>query len=322
MTTLDITAKIGAVAKAKVTLRALLLAALITALLSAFPQAAAAADLSWSRANIPCEGVAGKWVLAAGSDIRLLTRASDGTLYCSADPAGTPFRLFKSTDNGVTWSYTGRVEDLIIDIAAVPTNPSSIYYATTSRVYKYNPSGDRFDPVAVNPGGAGTNGIEITSLDVSSADGTEYAVIGTRDNDGLEFGGVFTWDGNESLDWQDAGIGNYDAYAVAFSPNFEIDRQIVALISDEHDTLVMSNLSNAGWGAEIGNARIPALFPISATIGFPSDYSSDLGLGRYAQFIALNNGSGAGRCFSIGRTGGSGRFRNYRSKRGFEIRGQ
>jgi hypothetical protein len=299
LTPLNITITMGAVIKAKVTLKALLLVALITSLFSAFPQSTKAADLSWSRANTPSDGVAGKWVLAAGSDVRFLTCATDGTLYGYADPTGTPFRIFKSTDGGVSWSYTGRVEDTIIDIAVVPDNPSSVYYATTSRVYKFNPAGDRFDPIAINPGGAGTNGIEITSLDVSSADGTECAVIGTRDTAGSEFGGVYTWDGNESLVWQDSGIGNYDAYTVAYSPNFAIDRQIVALASDECDTVVMSNLNNGGWGAEIGNSSITGLLPVSAAIAFPSDYSSDLSLGRYVQYIALNTGSGQGDVFRL-----------------------
>ena len=49
---------------------------------------------------MPAEGITGKWALANGSDIRCLTMANDGTLYCYANPSGTTFTLFKSADNG------------------------------------------------------------------------------------------------------------------------------------------------------------------------------------------------------------------------------
>ena len=80
-----------------------LLTALIVFKLPAVPGTADSAELKWSRVNIPTQGQAGDWMLAAGSDIGHLTVASDGTFLTYANPTGDNSTLFKSTDSGVTW---------------------------------------------------------------------------------------------------------------------------------------------------------------------------------------------------------------------------
>jgi len=65
------------------------------------PSVATPDEVRWSRVNIPIEGDAGNWVLASGSSIQHLTLAADGTLYCYANPSGTSYTLFKSTDAGL-----------------------------------------------------------------------------------------------------------------------------------------------------------------------------------------------------------------------------
>jgi len=105
---------------------------LLTALFSApFPNSTMATpdEVRWSRVNIPAEGNPGDWVLASGSDIRQLTISSDGTLYCYANPSGTSYTLFKSTDGGCRWSYTGGVKGIIVDIATAPNDANTVYYA-------------------------------------------------------------------------------------------------------------------------------------------------------------------------------------------------
>ncbi len=69
-------------------------------------------------------------MLASGSSVQHLTMAIDGTLYCYANPSATSYRLFKSADGGGSWSYTGEVEDTIVDIATAPNDASIVYYAT------------------------------------------------------------------------------------------------------------------------------------------------------------------------------------------------
>jgi len=128
-------------------IRVMLFLPLIAAIFSVSRPVSAADTAQWSPVNIPTEGVAGKWTLAAGSDIRCLTMGNDGTLYCYATPSGTTYTLFKSMDAGRSWTTTGKVSDTIIDIAISPQDSSSVYYTTASRVYKSTDAGGTFTPL-------------------------------------------------------------------------------------------------------------------------------------------------------------------------------
>ncbi len=119
-------------------------------------------EVKWSRVSIPNDGKGGNWVLADGSDVQHLRVAIDGTLY--AYGKGLTYTLYKSTDDGYSWSYIGDVQDNIVDIATAPDDANVIYYATSSDVYRSTDGGKNFDWLLSNPGGAGSNNIEITPL--------------------------------------------------------------------------------------------------------------------------------------------------------------
>ena len=272
------------------------------------PAAANPDEIKWSRVNIPTEGTAGNWVLASGSDVQHLTMAIDGTLYCYASPSGTSYTLFKSTDGGYSWSYTGRVKDSIVALATAPDDASVIYYATSSNIYRSTDAGNNFVSLPANPGGAGSNNVEITSIDVAYL-GYYIVVVGTRDTDNGEYGGIYTLDERTPFTWTDTNLGNYDVYAVAFSPNFPADRQLVAVVTDETDTLVTSKVGDAAWGATISDARLdkdnsgiptPVVAATSADIAFPEGY--DATIAYYTLFVAIDTGSGNGDVY---RTNGA-----------------
>jgi len=109
--------------------------------------------------------------------------AIDGSLYCYANPSGTGYTLFKSTDGGYSWSYTGKVKDTIVALAAAPDDASTIYYTTLSRIYKSTDAGSSFVSLSPNPGGAGSHNIEITSIDVARVDNNNIIAVSTRDGD-------------------------------------------------------------------------------------------------------------------------------------------
>jgi len=261
-------------------------------------------EVKWSRVSIPTEGEAGNWVLADGSDVQHLRVAIDGTLY--AYGKGLTYTLYKSTDGGYSWSYIGDVQDNIVDIATAPDDANVIYYATSSDVYQSTDGGKNFDPLPSNPGGAGSNNIEITSIDVTYLDSNIIA-IGTRDTDNSQFGGVYILDEEQVIpSWVDSNLGNYDVYALAFSPNYTADRQLVAVVTDETDTLVTTKIGDAGWGATIGNARLdkdnsgiptPVAVANPAAISFPSDY--DATSEDCIQFIAIDTGTDDGDVYKI-----------------------
>ena len=270
----------------------------------ASPAIASPDEVKWTRVNIPAEGRAGNWMLADGSDVQHLTMAVDGTLY--AYGKGLTYTLYKSTDGGYSWSYIGDVQDSIVDIATAPNDANAIYYATASDVYRSTNGGEKFYRLPPNPGGAGSNNIAITAIDITQMDSAIVAV-GTRDTDNSEFGGVYILDEEQVIpSWQDTSLGNYDVYAVAFSPDYAAYHQLVAVVTDESDTLVTTKFGEAGWGTTTGNARLdkdnsaiptPVAVANSAAITFPSDY--DATAEDYTQFIAIDTGSDDGDVYKI-----------------------
>jgi len=151
--------------------------------------AVSADEVKWSRVNIPSEGNAGNWLLASGSDVQHLAMSANGTLY--AYVPGPTYTLYRSTDSGYGWSYIGDVQDSIVAIAISTHDENTIYYATTASIYRSTDGGKKFVQFAVNPGGAGSNNIEITDIAVTHLSSNIVAVA-TRDTDSSEFGGVYT----------------------------------------------------------------------------------------------------------------------------------
>jgi hypothetical protein len=290
-----------------------LLFSLNAAAIPAFPAAATDDAVKWTRVNIPTEGKAGGWVLADDSDVPHLTMAGDGTIY--AYGKGLTYTLYRSTDGGVSWSHLGNVQDAIVGIATPPGNAGTIYYATPSAVYRSTDTGQTFYPLSNSPGGAGSQNREITSIDVACLN-SNIVAIGTRDTDGSEFGGVYLLDETNPVPvWTDANVGNYDVYAVAFSPGYASDRQMVAVVTDESDTLVTTRCGNAGWGADIGDAVLDkdnsgthnsVVVADSAAIAFPGDYDIDVSSGSCVQFVAIDTGTGTGDVYKISGAGAPG----------------
>jgi len=266
--------------------------------------AVSADEVKWSRVNIPTEGNAGNWLLANGSDVKHLTMSTSGALYAYAP--GLTYTLYRSTDGGHRWSYIGDVQDSIVDIAISPQDENTIYYATTANVYRSTDGGKKFYQLPANPGGAGSNNVEITAVALTHLSSNIIA-IATRDTDSSEFGGVFILDEESVIaTWVDSNIGSYDVYALDFSPSYAADRQLVSVVTDEADTFVRFKNGGAGWSATLGDARLdqdnsgtPASVVVStsAAIAFPEDYegtSPDTPL-----FIAIDTGTSDGDVFKI-----------------------
>ena len=247
--------------------------------------------------------------LGWGSDIQHLTMANDGTLYACG--RGLDYTLYSSDDGGHSWQARGEVADDIVAIATAPDDASLVYYATPSRIYESDDGAESFLPLPEGPGGAGGNNIEITSLDIAR-DFTEpesnIIAVGTRDKDGGQFGGVYLLKPDNPLAWSDAGVGSYDVYDIAFSPNHPDDGQLVAVVTDEIDTFVTGKIADQEWGATIGNARLnrdnsitPASVAVdsSAAVAFPDDYNSDVPDSACVLFIGIDAGGENGDVYRI-----------------------
>jgi hypothetical protein len=265
---------------AKATAAALGLLLLIVSSLTT-PAASSPEPLKWWPVNVPADGEKGDWGLAWGSDVEHLAAAGDGTLY--AGVGGLAYSLYSSADGGYRWQAMAEVTDDIVAIAIAPDD-SAIYYATTSRVYRSTDGAESFFPLPEGPGGAGDNNIEITSLDVArdfAQPESNIIAVGTRDKDPGQFGGVYLLEPESPLAWTDTRVGGYDVYAVAFSPSYPDDGQLVAVVTDEVNTLVTTRIVDQGWGDSLGDARLqqddaePVAVDNGAVIAFPDDYNGD-----------------------------------------------
>ncbi len=262
--------------------------------------------LRWMKVNTPTDGEAGDWVLAGDSDINHVALAGDGMLYASLQ--GLTYTLYRSTDGGLSWTSIGNVSDTIVDLAVSTLDSDRVYYATTAAVYRSDDGGRSFEALLANPGGAGTDNIEITCLDVAALDDGIIAVA-TRDSDSSQYGGVFVLDEGEVLPaWVDTGIGNYDVYNVTFSPNHPVDRQLIAVMTDETDTFIASKTGDGDWGATIGNARLnrdntgpptSVLLADPAAVAFPDNYDADPDSGSSLFYVGVNTGTGEGDVYKI-----------------------
>jgi len=273
----------------------------------------ASADiLDWEKYTIPKEGKSGDYVLYDGSDVGPIAIASDGTIYASELNVTDDCDLFKSTDGGHTWeALTEAFDDdnEVVDIVISPVDDEDIFAATTDTVYKSTDGGEDWKKKAT--GYAGT----ITSLDVTYFNNNYILVIGTTDD-------VYIFDESETFpDWVDQEIGDdvgvdyfnltyasvsVDVLDVALSPNFEEDRQIVAVVYDitNGGVVVTTMLEGGSWGGDIGDSDhntstgavdpIPVVPATTASIVFPDDYDSDPEVGPYVQFVGIgSNGADA-----------------------------
>lgn len=276
--------------------------------LLAAPGFAADDAVRWNALETPSDGKSGGWVLAAGSDVRYLTRTADGTLYAYANPSGTPSRLFKSADNGRIWSATGDIEETITAISAGTRGVSPLVAATASKVYRSNDGGATFTLLPMGPGGAGAGNVQITSVAVTGQGSRALIAVGTRDADAGQYGGVFIFDETRAYIWQDTAIGGYDVYAVAFSPDYESDEELVAIATDEIDTVVTSRVGDGGWGQRLSSAALnrdnqaPAA-PVSAgsaaAIAFPDGYSARSE--TPVLFVTVDSDTGTGDVYRMDR---------------------
>ncbi len=295
----------------------------LVVVVGALPAQAKPETDAWSKYPIPQKGKAGGWVLTSdvtseATGVTAICVAFDGTIYAATEEiAGSPlngYNLFKSTDGGYTWTPLWRIPagdggSRIIALTLPQCEDSSILYlATQYNIYKSIDGGEHFTSLASpNP----SSGALITSPYVTDHDGTHLIVVSTRDADGGDYGGVYFYNESQPFNpWADLQVGGdaagtkYDVLAIAFSPNFADDEQIVAVVTDETDTIATTKIGGAEWGATVGDAYLldPTFTPWAATgasLAFPADYDSDVSEDKYTQYIGINIGGLTGGIYVL-----------------------
>jgi photosystem II stability/assembly factor-like uncharacterized protein len=267
---------------------------------SAVPAAAKTYDTNeWEKWETPEEGSGGDYILYDGSDVTAIGITIDGTLYAGVAydenddgdmlDADDEYQIFKSTDDGASWDMLDDYEadEEIVDIAASPVDEEVVYFASTAAVYRTTDGGEEFNSMSVT-GYTGT----ITSVDVTYFNDAHIVVIST---DGAP-GDVYTFDEGEtfgSWDDRDATTGTQDALDAVFSPYFEEDRQIAAVITDGTNVWVTTAVEGGAWNGDVADSgNIEVAGATKARLAFPADYDADPDSGDYVQFLAIAAGGG------------------------------
>jgi len=263
-------------AKIGLALGLLLVLSLLGSILPITPAVATPEEVKWSEVNIPTEGKPGKWVLADGSHVQHLTIAIDDSLYGYVKNGGGDW-LFKSDNDGRSWSQTDYEGNAITDIACSSLDADLLYVTDGSHVYQSDDAGSSFYMIADATLPALDTNESITCLDAGFMDDEPYLFIGTADGDNGNFGGVwYLAETHFGAGWIDLEVGNYDVYSIACSPRFKDDALAIAVVTDESKTYAVNNYGVVGeWSNRVelvdGSANS---FAISAAsdICFPSDF--------------------------------------------------
>jgi len=256
--------------------------------------------ITWQTANIPGQGAENGWLLAAGSDITCLASDSTGILY--AGVTGLSSNLYKSFDDGKSWQAIGNGTDAIIDM--VIADDDTLYSATAYQIYKC--VNDTNTVVASLSSRLTDPDTVISSIDVSPYNGSYAILVGAKNQNNGQFGGVFVIYGDVFMQWQDLGLAGCDVHTAAFSPQFPQDNCIVALANDETHTFITWKTGSGNWAATIANAELkdgetgsPLTEIETAKIAFPNDYSSNANSGNCVLYAALETGINDGDVYAV-----------------------
>ncbi len=258
---------------------------------------ASEASCTWNRVNIPRQGDTGGWVLAKDTDITDIILTDNHVIYCSVNGSGAPSSLFKSTDNGSTWRYTGAVTDTITDLSSPPGKPDTLIYTEGQSVFISNDNGVIFQQLPALPVDTHSGNITISSIETMQHDNITFIIAGTRDADTSRFGGIYILTYNGTLSsWQDTELIGFDVCSVAFSPDYP-NPFIMAVVTDEKDTLVMTKNGKEAWNQSFAPAIIQGIDPVSAVLAVPDETQSHPE--QLSFYIGLDSGNGTGDAYRM-----------------------
>ncbi|MFC1910770.1 hypothetical protein ACFLXC_05770 [Chloroflexota bacterium] len=260
------------------------------------PSPLSAATLFWSEVKTPS---ATGWQLVPGIRLDFFLVAQNGDSMFAYDNTG--HKLYKSTDEGLSWTTDGvgnglegdidgsGVEDANDDVVAVAISPdfevdSTVVAAIKGKVFRSTNGGQSFFEVGLNVGGLIGDGSVITSIDVATWYKGGIAIL-VGHSDGAQGGGIciFTslnllWDDLQVGDWNTDGIVETpcDVLAVAFSPNHKTDSAMIAVVTNNvagaFYTQVTTKAGDDAWASDLSNGTIFTQQAATAVITFPDDF--------------------------------------------------
>ncbi|MBI2852218.1 MAG: hypothetical protein HYX84_03835 [Chloroflexi bacterium] len=302
-----------------------------------FATPASAADLSWSKQDIPSSS--GQKVVSF--NINLIAASPDGTtLFATKAAAGGTATeegaVYRSSNGGLTWSAsTDNLSAAATAIAVSPTyaTDKTVYAAApvggASALFKSNDGGVKFTQItaAAGVGGGVVLATEtIVSISVSPNHAVDGLVVAaTADSASGTGGNVYQLGKPLTFGLKPVSTTNplRNFWAVAFSPNYGSDRTIVAVGSNGTDTRVLMNINwESAWGATVGsaaNVKTAAAVDIAtltgASLALPSDFN---GLDTSARIVYVSALSAAADD-TVNRVSGSSRSTGFEGPDAVEV---
>jgi chitodextrinase len=179
--------------------------------------------------------------------------------------------LFKSDDSGYHWTATGLGTGLngsslvALEISPAYSDDATMLAATSTSLFESTDKGATFNRILTVP--SQDVGGYITSLAIGPAG---QILVGT--STGNIKGGVLLYDGKN---WTNLLIGNKDVYAVAFSPNYADDSEILAFSCNAGTAWLETLIGNETWNSLFPAAVLYSGKDISfqsADLAFADDY--------------------------------------------------
>lgn len=254
--------------------------------------------VKWTEVPLPASGDAGDWVLAPGSDLSLLAASSDGTLYVAAESSGDDSVLYRSTDNGTSWSRIVQCSEVINCVAVASDDTGLVFYATPSAVFRSVDGGATFHSLPPLP--FGTDAEYVASITVAGHNGTYTVVAVARSHGAAPTNAhIYLLDENPIFSlWQKIEMGDCDVLAVAALPFLNGGQRLLAVTANEAGTcLQIVNIGSSGYEIIPHSVTIPGLKPSYVRLAFPP--SNQTGTGEVIAYLGLATGSGSGDIFRI-----------------------
>jgi len=223
--------------------------------------------LKWSIVDTPSEE--GNVVVSPSEINTIVVGSDDETFYAIDIPNGT---VYKSTDSGVTWeddltdALTEEGATLPAwDIAVVPDDRELVAVVTNNRTAVYASEDGGKEWVNTNLPDLGVLLISDIAISPEYGDDRDIA-IGTRNPDGSTNGDIWVIRRLGFPGWEAQGL-DMDVTSLRFSPNYDRDKTILAIASDDDRSYVCTGIRNTDENSTDWEVTEPSKVEISEVSG-------------------------------------------------------